>query len=104
MQKVEKAKKVLLDDTRGLFGIFGIIETTGYFPPCSFLNEFFMEGHDPCDQDRRMESWESFLLSSSEYLELKEWWIAKHPGTEESSLDTECWDDWVQEVLELLSK
>jgi len=42
--KIALAKRVLTEDTKVLYGIFGIINTSGYFPPHKFLNEFFLIG------------------------------------------------------------
>jgi hypothetical protein len=54
MAYLQLAKNVLLENATVLYGVFGVIEESGYFPPREFLNEFFMIGHDPCDQDRRL--------------------------------------------------
>ena len=97
---VALAKRVLADNTEVLYGIFGFIKTSGYFPPCPFLNEFLVAGSDPCDQDGRMESWEPFELSSVEYSLILEWWQLKYPSSRENALKVESWDDWVQEILE----
>ena len=51
---VETAKLVLEADEAVLYGIFGLIGASVYFPPRDFLNEFLMVGNDPCDQDGRM--------------------------------------------------
>lgn len=64
---VALAKRILSDNSKVLYGIFGIINTSGYFPPCSLLNEFLMAGNDPCDQDGRMKNWKPFKLSSEEH-------------------------------------
>jgi hypothetical protein len=71
---INLAKKVLLENTKVLYGIFGIINTSGFFPPRGFLNEFLEGGSDPCDQDGRMDSWIPFELSESEYEIIKKWW------------------------------
>lgn len=96
---VKAAKMVLTANTAVLYGIFGMIESSGFFPPREFLNQFLQSGHDPCDQDRRMDSWSPFALSPQEYLEVKEWWQIAHAGANEDSLGADCWDDWVQEIL-----
>ncbi len=98
--KIALAKKVLSENTKVLYGIFGIIEASGYFPPRDFLNEFFLGGSDPCDQDGRMESWLPFALSAEEYNLIQLWWHSKYPGTVVDSLNSESWNDWVQEILE----
>lgn len=94
-----KAKRVLAANEAVRFGIFGFIGSSGFFPPRTFLNEFLMQGHDPCDQDRRMWEWHPFAVSPEEYRELKAWWVADHAGAVEDHLGTECWDDWLQEIL-----
>ena len=96
---IEAAKQVLAADEAVLYGIFGPIGSSGYFPPRPFLNEFLMRGSDPCDQDGRMPRWHPFTLSPDEYLAVKTWWQVGHPGAVEADLGTGCWDDWVQEIL-----
>jgi hypothetical protein len=93
------AKSVLSDNTKVLYGIFNIINTSGYFPPRSFINEFLMGGNDPCDQDGRMESWEPIELSAEEYSHILSWWQSKYPNTVEDDLGAENWSDWVQSIL-----
>lgn len=100
MDNIDHAKRVLEDNTNVLYGIFGIISGSGYFPPLPFLNEFFLTGSDPCDQDGRMGSWRRFALTLSEYEVVKTWWIENNPNTIESQLGCDCWNDWVQEILE----
>lgn len=93
------AKQVLTTNEAVLYGIFGVVSSSGIFPPQKFLNEFLMQGHDPCDQDRRMFSWQPFAMSAEEYRELKEWWVAGHVGTVEDDLAVDSFNDWVQEIL-----
>jgi 6-phosphogluconolactonase len=95
----ETAKRVLEADEAVLYGIFGVIAGTGYFPPRDFLNEFLMVGSDPCDQDGRMSRWQPFTLSPGEYAEVKAWWAAGHLGAVVSDLGVGCWNDWVQVIL-----
>jgi hypothetical protein len=97
--KITLAKRVLSDNAKVLYGIFGIINTSGYFPPRSFLNEFLMGGNDPCDQDGRMKSWKPFELSVAEYPHVLSWWQSKYPNTVENDLGVENWSDWVQVIL-----
>lgn len=100
MQKTVKAAKRVLEANESVrYGIFGMIEDTGYFPPRAFLNEFLMVGDDPCDQDNLMGRWEPFSLSPEEYDDVKAWWVARHPGTVESDLGVGCWEDWMQVIL-----
>jgi hypothetical protein len=96
---IELAKIVLLENSKVLYGIFGVIKDTGYFPPQAFLNEFFSLGYDPCDQDQRMECWQPFLLTDDEYIVIKIWWATEHPNTIESSLNALNWDAWILEIL-----
>ena len=98
---LEVAKRVLSDNTKVLYGIFGIVASSDRFPPRSFLNEFLIAGNDPCDQDGRMASWSPLSLSSDEYSALKEWWISNHPDAAEDSLGVDCWGDWIQVVLNM---
>ncbi|WP_419963027.1 hypothetical protein [Pantoea vagans] len=100
MDNIDNARRVLEENTKVLYGIFGIIDVSGYFPPLPFLNEFFIAGSDPCDQDGRMRCWRPFTLTISEYKEVKAWWVSSRPGTVESPLNSECWSDWTQEILE----
>ncbi|QDV31603.1 hypothetical protein Spb1_35480 [Planctopirus ephydatiae] len=93
------AKQVLEADEAVRYGIFGVIGGSGYFPPRDFLNEFFLVGSDPCDQDGRMGRWQPFTLSDDEYHEVKAWWAASHPGVVASDLGVDCWSDWVQVIL-----
>jgi hypothetical protein len=97
---LDTAKQVLAADEAVLYGIFGVIGSSGFFPPRGFLNEFLMRGHDPCDQDGRMAPWRPFAVSPEEYRDLKAWWAGGHPGAVEDDLGTGCWDDWVQEMLD----
>lgn len=99
MNKVITAKSILGANKNVLYGIFGVVATSSFFPPHQFLNKFLMVGHDPCDQDERMSKWKPFELNMGEYLEVQEWWISTHPGTTVSSLGVDNWDDWIQEIL-----
>jgi hypothetical protein len=97
---VALAKKILIENTKVLYGIFGIIDTSAYFPPLVFLNEFFMVGNDPCDQDGRMECWNPFKLNEAEYSQVFLWWQSTRPESVVDNLNTADWSDWVQEILE----
>jgi hypothetical protein len=96
---LESAKQVLEANEKVLYGIFGVIGSSGYFPPRDFLNDFLMQGNDPCDQDGRMSAWQPFAVSPEEYCQIKAWWMAGHTGAVEHALGADCWDDWVQEIL-----
>jgi hypothetical protein len=98
--RVESAKNVLLNNETVRFGIFGIVATSGYFPPHQFLNEFLLEGADPCDQDQRMPPWKPFSLSADDYSIVKAWWADRHNGAIESSLGVTNWSDWTVVVIE----
>ena len=96
---VDAAKRVLTADEAVLYGIFGVIGVSGYFPPREFLNEFLMVGSDPCDQDRRMRGWQPFFLSPTEYDEVKAWWVSGHSGAVTSDLGVGSWEEWIQVIL-----
>jgi hypothetical protein len=98
--QIKLAKEVLTANTKVLYGIFGQIESSGYFPPRLFLNEFFMGGSDPCDQDERMGRWTPFALSVDDYSVIKQWWIEHHPGAIEVTLGQNGWDDWIASILD----
>jgi hypothetical protein len=95
----EQAKAILAENERVLYGIFGVVAGSGFFPPYEFLNEFFLVGHDPCDQDQRMSPWKPFALSRQEYEQVKIWWLDGHSGDQEDRLGANCWSEWVQELL-----
>ncbi|MGY8769420.1 MAG: hypothetical protein ACKVH8_13460 [Pirellulales bacterium] len=97
--KVRLAKNVLKADIEGLYGVMGHVGNSDYPPPRKFLNEFFEEGHDSCDQDGRIPSWEPFSLDEDEYKEIKQWWINQYPDATEDSLGVESWGDWVFIIL-----
>jgi hypothetical protein len=93
------AKQVLAANEAVLYGAFGAVAASVSFPPRGFLNEFFMRGYDPCDQDGRMSPWRPFTVSDEEYRELKAWWLAGHAGAVEDDLGAKCWNDWLQGVI-----
>lgn len=101
MNNVNKAISIIDENTKVLYGVFGIINGSGYFPPLDFLNEFFIRGSDPCDQDSRMGEWHPFSINADEYEEVKSWWMSFNEGAIESNLNCKCWDDWVQEILNI---
>jgi hypothetical protein len=96
---VEKAKLVLEKDLAVLYGFFGVLDSSGFFPPREFLNEFLRRGLDPCDQDGRMEGWTPFTLSDQDYQAVRDWWTSKRPGARVDALGANCWDDWAQKVI-----
>jgi hypothetical protein len=98
---VEIAKRVLAANEVVLFGIFGCIKGSGYFPPREFLNEFLMGGNDPCDQDSRMGTWPPISLSPEEYRQVFSWWLTQHRDTVEDNLGAETFSDWVQKIFDL---
>lgn len=98
--RVYQAKWVIQRNTAVLYGIFGFIDSTPYFPPREHLNEFFERGSDPCDQDGRMGGWAPFALSQDEYEEVKFWWISNHPSSLEDALGTSNWTEWCAVLIE----
>ena len=97
---VKLAKKVLSENSKVLYGIIGVVESSNYFPPQEFLNQFFEGGSDPCDQDGRMDKWKPFNLNHSEYQEVLSWWQSTHQNVVQDDLGAGSWNDWVQELLE----
>lgn len=97
--KATLARTILTDNKKVLYGIFGQIWDSGYFPPRPLLNQFLLAGNDSCDQDGRMGTWSPFELSAEEYTLVKVRWIKDHPGTVESQPGVETWNDGVQEIL-----
>jgi len=98
----ELAKKTISDNSKVLYGIFGVIESSGYFPPFEFLNEFLMQGEDPCDQDGRMKSWKPFLLDEAEYSLIKNWWLSNHNEAIVNDLGASNWAGWANEIIEMV--
>lgn len=98
--RIEKAKNTLAENSEVLYGIFGVIKGSGFFPPRVFLNEFLKAGSDPCDQDGRMENWIPFELTVDEYVEVKEWWVSLYPNAIEDALEQTSWQDWSVEIIE----
>ena len=97
---IEKAKNVLTENSQVLYGIFGVVRGSGFFPPRLFLNEFLSAGSDPCDQDGRMASWVPFELTAEEYLEIKKWWVSLYPNTIEDALAQSSWQEWSVAIIE----
>lgn len=97
---VERAKTVLLQNTKILYGIFGVIACSNYFPPRELLNEFLMGGIDSCDQDGRMPPWQPFALLPEEYVAIEAWWSELNPGTCTDRLAAANWSEWAVAVLE----
>ncbi|MGU5763054.1 hypothetical protein [Aeromonas hydrophila] len=97
---IEKAKKVLTENSRVPYGIFGVVRGSGFFPPRFFLNEFLSAGSDPCDQDGRMASWIPFELTAEEYLEIIKWWVSLYPNSIEDALSQSSWQEWSVEIIE----
>lgn len=98
--RIERAIKVLTENTKVLYGFFGVVEQSPFFPPCSFLNEFFQKGFDPCDQDSRMRNWEPFELNLQEYEAVASWWLKNHPNSTINALEVKNWDDWQIKIIE----
>lgn len=99
MNQLELAKHVIEGSVNVMFGTFGAIDSSAYFPPRTFLNEFLRSGSDPADQDGRMKDWIPFELNEENYERIKEWWIGDHPDSKEDYLGMNCWNDWIVEVI-----
>jgi len=98
---IENAKTVLLENARVLYGIFGVVASSNYFPPRDLLNEFLMGGSDPCDQDERMAPWQPFALSPEEFAAVQQWWCELHPDAVTDALGATYWSEWTRELLDL---
>jgi hypothetical protein len=98
---IESAKQVLSENSKVLYGIFGAIEASGYFPPRKFLNQFFESGSDPCDQDGRMGSWTPFELTEEEYEAVLKWWLEDRPDVSINDLGADNWNEWQSEIIEM---
>ncbi len=98
----EIAKNVLSENAKVLFGIFGVIESSGYFPPRRLLNEFLSGGSDPCDQDQRMERWTPFTLNELEYEDVKRWWLSEHPDAIVDDFSVSNWSEWSVHLIHML--
>jgi hypothetical protein len=100
MNQSAEAIRILTANIHVPYGIFSIIDGSGYFPPLAFLNAFLLQGSDPCDQDCRMGTWRPFALTSEEYATVKKWWLETNENAVVTDFGCECWDDWVQEILD----
>lgn len=98
--KSDLATTILEENTKILYGIFGVVIASGFFPTWHILNGFFSQGNDPCDQDGCMEAWRPFELDEEEYFVLLEWWLTVYPNSRVESFGVESWDDWIVEVVE----
>jgi hypothetical protein len=98
---IESAKKVLAENSKVFYGIFGAIKASGYFPPRKFLNQFFERGSDPCDQDGRMDNWTPFELTEEEYDAILKWWFEDHPDVSVNDLGADNWNEWQSEIIEM---
>ncbi|QNQ19727.1 hypothetical protein HF650_08135 [Kosakonia sp. SMBL-WEM22] len=99
MNQSAEAIRILDANINVPYGIFSIIDGSGYFPPLAFLNAFLLQGSDPCDQDGRMGTWRPFALTSEEYATVKKWWFEANENAVVADLGCACWDEWVQEIL-----
>ncbi|MGF6436205.1 hypothetical protein [Kosakonia sp. 1610] len=100
MNQSTEAIRILTANIHVPYGIFSIIDGSGYFPPLAFLNDFLLRGSDPCDQDCRMGTWRPFALTSEEYAIVTNWWLETNENAVVADLGCACWDDWVQEILD----
>ena len=101
LKKIKLAKTVLNENSKILYGIFGVVESSGYFPTREILNGFLMQGNDPCDQDGRMSSWQSFELDELEYDQVQAWWVSNHPDVKTDSMGHHNWNNWIDDILDL---
>jgi hypothetical protein len=99
MNATESARHVLAENAAVIHGIFGVIESSGVFPPREFLNAFLMLGYDPCDQDARMTPWRPFELTHQDYLDVKAWWLSTHPASVEDDLGATSWNEWTVAII-----
>lgn len=100
--KSKLAIEILKENSKVLYGIFGEVESSNYFPPRVFLNEFLMQGNDPCDQDGRMDNWQPFEVSDDEYISVLNWWIEnKSSNAKVEDLGVNNWNDWAVELIEM---
>lgn len=99
MRSVDRAIRILEDNTHVQYGVFGRVAESPWFPPARFLNQFLRVGFDPCDQDGRMAPWAPFVLTDAEYEDVKCWWLSKYPTAAEDDLGVASWDDWVFHLL-----
>ncbi len=97
---VRRAIDVISRNSNVEYGIFGIIDSSKFFPPRELLNTFLFRGSDPCDQDARMDSWEPFELSEDEFDLLFSWWKCAHKHSVVDALSCDNWSDWSVEIIE----
>ena len=95
---VQRAVDVLSRNSKVQFGIFGVIDGSGVFPPREFLNAFLMGGSDPCDQDNRMDTWTPFELSEDEFKVVFSWWNIGRNRSVVDARDCDSWSDWSVEI------
>lgn len=100
VMSIALAKTVIRENSDVLYGIFSIIKFSGFFPPRDFLNTFFRQGSDPCDQDARMAGWVPFELTAAEYQSVFDWWLSIYPDARVDTLSACHWDEWCTEIIE----
>lgn len=100
MNQSAEAIRILTANIHVPYGIFSIIDGSGYFPPLAFLNDFLLRGNDPCDQDCRMGTWRPFALTPEEYAIVKNWCLETNENAVVTDFGCACWDEWVQEILD----
>lgn len=98
---IERAKNILSQNTMVLYGIFGIVDASDYFPTKNLLNQFFELGYDPCDQDGQMGTWDPFELTEKEFEIIVAWWLQDHPNARIDSLGAKVWSEWSYEIIEM---
>ncbi len=98
--EVTKVKKILSENLKVPYGIFGVIESTRYFPPRELLNQFLYKGYDPCVQYGKMNNWKPTVLNENQYSSIVEWWQIEHSNIKVDSLDKTNWNEWTNAILE----
>ena len=95
------AIRLLSENKKVRYGIFGYIDGEKYFPPLEFFNDFLRGGSDPCDQDGLMGGWTPFTLSEKEYRIVLAWWGQENPDFVVDHLDASDWSDWCVTLMEM---
>ncbi len=98
--EVTKVKKILSENSKVPYGIFGVIESTRYFPPRELLNQFLYKGYDPCVQYGKMNNWKPTVLNENQYSSIVEWWKIEHSNIKVDFLDKTDWNEWTNAILE----
>lgn len=100
-EKIKLTKKVLCENianTRN-FGVFCSIDSSFFFPPRKFLNQFLESGSDSGDQDG-ITDWSPFTINELEYDLVKEWWFSNRFGVVDD-LEQNNWNDWLDKLFNI---